>query len=81
MISRTTQIAKILFRNVSIERLLSFGTERQLFYEINKEYLKDLMLASKYEFSDTEVDAQIREVQSEMRKLDLSQDAGENVLF
>ncbi len=79
MISRTTQIAKILFRNVSIERLLSFGTERQLFYEINKEYLKDLMLASKYEFSDTEVDAQIREVQSEMRKLDLSQEAGDGI--
>lgn len=79
MISRTTQIVKIVFRSVSIERLLSFGTEQQLFYEINKDYLKDLMLTSKYEFSDTEVDAQIREVQSELQKLHLDQERGDGI--
>ena len=79
MISRTTQIVKILFRRVSIERLLSFGMEQQLFYEINKEYLKGLMLTSKYEFSDTEVEAQIREVRSEMRKIRFGQETGDGI--
>lgn len=70
MIHRITEIVKLLFQRVSVERILTDKKSRKLYYDdFNLEYLQDLMLTYCQEFSDTEMNLQIMEIQTQMNEI------------
>lgn len=68
MIYKLSKIVQIIFRRVSVERLLDIRPEKGISCEnIDSDYLHDLMLTYYKTFTDTEIELQLREVQVQMK--------------
>lgn len=67
MIHKISRIVKVLFQRVSVDRLLSLNKNEKIWYDdVNNMYLQDLLLTYYQQFSDTEADFQVREIQFQM---------------
>lgn len=67
MIYQLSEIVRILFQRVSVERLLEPKQEALYYDELNVDYLQDLMLTYHQQFSDTEMRLRISEVKTQMK--------------
>lgn len=69
MIHKLSKIVQIIFRHISVERLLDPRPEKRISYEsIDSNYLHDLMLTYYKAFTDTEIELQLREVHLQINR-------------
>lgn len=70
MIYKISRIVKILFQRVSVERILTGDKNKKLYYDaLSKEYLQDVMLTYNQEFSDTEINLQMLELEYQVNQV------------
>lgn len=72
MVHKLSKIVQILFRQVSVERLLDSRSDKYLSCKnIDINYLHDLILTYHKEFTDTEIELQLEEVQAQMEQINV----------
>ena len=77
MIHKMAALLEILFRRVSVERILCEQEENKIYYdELKKSYLQDLLLTYYQQYSDTEIWNQIAEIQLQIDAVGENMDLG-----
>lgn len=67
MIYQLTEIVRVLFQRVSVERLLAPAQKAIYYDDLDMDYLQDLLLTFHQNFSDTEMRLRITEVKTQMK--------------